>query len=259
MLGILKKSKNLIINIVLLTITAGLLIATMMAWYISNKEVSASGISASTDDGLFTLELERGTYADDTWSWTPTSSLSISNMQPNDTFFFRFKITARSEGSLRVKLSGISSNLQEDSVTLSNDNISVLVNGAKCYELDSNNRVMINSQILYTYANSSFSLGYYLVQNTFKYYDYEIGTATFGYDNLVSNCPNFSTATVLTDITATYNIQAAGTYYGYFALEFNDTLSLVEYEHLDGVTKSDSNLYQAQTLAIKQISVESML
>ena len=257
MLGILKKSKNLIINIVLLTITAGLLIATMMAWYISNKEVSASGISASTDDGLFTLELERGTYADDTWSWTPTSSLSISNMQPNDTFFFRFKITARSEGSLRVKLSGISSNLQEDSVTLSNDNISVLVNGAKCYELDNNNRVMINSQILYTYANSSFSLGYYLVQNTFKYYDYEIGTSSFEYDDNVLNSPNAGVQ--LLDISATYNVSDAGIFYGYFALEFNDQLSLVNYQHIDGITKEDSNLYQSQILAIKQISVETIL
>lgn len=253
--------KNLIINIFTLAITSFILVMLIFGWYISNTIVTASGIVASTKDSDFVLRLERGTYNSTTedWTWTPTTSLSITNMQPDDAFFFRFKIVSRNAGNLNVKLSNITSNIQEDLITLAGDDKSVLIGGAKYFELDANNRVVINNKLLYSYANSKFSLGEYLVQNTFKYYDYEIGTEEFGYDNLVSNCPNFSTATVLTDITATYNIQAAGTYYGYFALEFNDTLSLVEYEHLDGVTKSDSNLYQAQTLAIKQISVESML
>ena len=255
------KSKNLIINVVLLGVTMTLLVISMMAWYVSNTIVTASGISASTDDGLFTLQLERGEYnkTNSTWTWTPTTSLSISNMQPDDAFYFRFRIESRDAGRLNVRLSNITSTIQDDLLSLADDNKSVLIGGAKYFELDSNNKVIINNKLLYSYANNEFSLGEYLVQDTFKYFDYGLGTATFGYDDQVIHCPNYSIATVLSDITANYTVTEAGTYYGYFALEFNDELSLVTYTHLDGVSKADSNLYQAQALAIKQISVETVL
>lgn len=261
MLEMIKKSKKLIINIILLIVTSALLVISMLAWYISNTVVTASGITASTDDGLFTLELERGEYnkTAGTWIWTPTTSLTITNMQPDDSFFFRFKIVSTGAGNLNVKLSNITSTIQNDLFELAEDDISVLIGGAKYFELDSNNQVKINNKLLYSYSSGTFSLGEYLVQDTFKYYDYGLGTITFGYDNVVTHCPNYATATALTNISTTYSVSAAGTQYGYFALEFNDVLSLVTYTHLDGVSKADSNLYQAQSLAIKQISVETII
>ena len=42
--------KKLVFNLITLTLTSFLLILTMYSWYVSNKEVSASGISARISD-----------------------------------------------------------------------------------------------------------------------------------------------------------------------------------------------------------------
>ena len=241
----------------------------MFSWYVSNKEVSASGIVARTKDSDFVLRLERGIYdsVEDEWDWQPTTSLSITNMQPDDAFFFRFRIEANITGRINVKLSSITSTL-DNTVTLGTDNTSVLVGGAKYYDLDNTNKVVIkganNSTLgtLYEYINSKFELKDFLVQDTFYYYDYGLGTEDFYrtgttyYTDDVSECPNDEM--VLDNITASYTLATTGVAYGYFALEFNDELSIKDYIHLDGLLKSDSNLYQSQVLAIKQISVEAV-
>ena len=178
--------RNLIINLITLAITSMIFVMLLFAWYVSNTIVTASGIVASTKDSDFVLRLERGIYNSTTedWTWTPTTALSISNMQPDDAFFFRFKIEATVTGRINVKLSSITSSLDE-TVTLGADNKSVLVSGAKYYELDNLNRVIIkgdnNSTLgtLYEYSNSKFNLKDFLVQDTFKFYDYGLGTADF--------------------------------------------------------------------------------
>ena len=268
-------SKKSLINIIMLSMTSLLLILTMFSWYVSNTEVRATGIIASTDGENYTLELERGIYdstkvdtEDGPWTWEPTSSLSIKNMQPNDVFFFRFKITAHSTGNLNVTLTNIKSEIAENVLSLGNDDKSVLINGVKQYELDSNNKVVIENATttlgtLYSYSNNTFSLEDYKIQNTFNYYDYGLGTANF----YKSGTTTYYTTNVserleedanavqdLTNISTTYSITAAESY-GYFALEFNDTKSLVTYKHLDGTIKTDSNLYQAQSLIISTIGV----
>ena len=261
--------RNLIINIITLAVTSMIFVILLFGWYISNTIVTASGIVASTKDSDFVLRLERGTYNSTTedWTWTPTTSLSITNMQPDDAFFFRFIIEANVTGRINVKLSQVTSALDE-TITLGSDNKSVLVGGAKYYELDNSNKVIIKGDndatlgTLYEYSNSKFNLKDFLVQDTFNFYDYGLGTEDFYrtgttyYTDDVSECPN--TATPLDDITAYYSIASTGVTYGYFALEFNDELSIEEYVHLDGMLKSDSNLYQSQVLAIKTISVEAV-
>ena len=261
--------KNIIINFISLAITACLLIIVMFSWYISNTIVSASGIVARTKDSDFVLRLERGTSDDstDSWTWTPTTSLSITNMQPNDAFFFRFRIEANITGRINVKLSQITSIL-DDTITLGSDNKSVLVGGAKYFELDNTNKVVIKGEnnstlgTLYEYTNSKFELKDFLVQDTFYYYDYGLGTEEFYrtgttyYTDDVRECPQ--NPALLDNISAQYTINQTGTTYGYFALEFNDALSLEEYIHLDGTLKEDSNLYQSQIFSIKTISVEAL-
>ena len=258
--------KNILINLITLSITSLLLVLVVMAWYVSNTVVTASGITAKTADGNFELLLQRGEYNDNSWTWTDTKSLSISNMQPADVFFFRFKITARTSGSLKVNLSGISSQIPDDVLTLGDDNKSVYVSGTKYYELTSNAVVIKNGETtlgtLYNYSNGTFTLDDFLVHETFNYLDYGLGTANFYkpdtttyYTTDISECPK--PAQDLTNISANYTISTAGEHYGYFALEFNDAKSLKTYTHIDGVSKTDSNLYQAQTLSISTISVES--
>ena len=262
--------RYLVLNLISLTVTALLLVLIVLAWYVSNTQVSASGIVARTEDGNFTLELERGTY-DETnpkkWTWTSTKSLSITNMQPNDAFFFRFKITTKTSGSLKVKLSGVASDASNQ-ITLSGTD--VLIGGTKNYNLV-NNTVSITEygnntpKTLYTYnsTDEKFSLVDYKVEDAFYFYDYGIGTENFYnsdntyYTNDVSECDN--DAQYLTNVSdTTYPDLSEGISYGYFALEFNDIESIRNYLHIDGFYKSDSNLFQAQTLVIANVSVEEL-
>ena len=263
--------KYLILNLISLTATALLLVLVLMAWYVSNTVVTASGIMARTADGNFTLELERGTYDasnPNKWTWTSTKSLSITNMQPNDAFFFRFKITTKNQGSLKVKLSGVNS---DTSNLIQLEGTDVLIGGTKYYELV-NNKVSVTeygnvNKTLYTYnsTDEKFQLADYKVEDTFYFYDYGIGTENFYkdaatstyYTDDVSECKN--KVQYLTNVSdTTYTDLSEGISYGYFALEFNDLESIRNYLHLDGFYKSDSNLFQAQTLVIQNVSVEEL-
>ena len=103
--------KRFLLNFISLALTTSLLVLLVFGWYISNKEVSASGIVARTKDSDFVLRLEIGSYDEndeDKWTWTPTTSLSITNMQPDNVFFFRFRIEATTTGRINVKMSGVS-------------------------------------------------------------------------------------------------------------------------------------------------------
>ena len=262
--------KRFLLNFISLALTTSLLVLLVFGWYISNKEVSASGIVARTKDSDFVLRLEIGSYDEndeDKWTWTPTTSLSITNMQPDNVFFFRFRIEATTTGRINVKMSGVSSTI-DNTITLASDNKSVLIGGAKYFELDNTNKVVITGTnnltlgTLYQYNNSKFSLVDFLVEDTFKFYDYGLGTEDFYktegvyYTDSISEAPNEGTS--LDQISSYYQISQTGVSYGYFALEFNDLLSLRTYLHLDNELKEDSNLFQAQVLAIKNISVEAV-
>ncbi len=63
--------RNLILNIATLVTTSLLLVFLVMAWYISNEQVSVTGIQGSTADDAFQLTLERGTNNSyhQSWEW----------------------------------------------------------------------------------------------------------------------------------------------------------------------------------------------
>jgi len=267
--------KNSILNIITLFFTSLLLVMVLLAWYVSNQQVSASGITGKTEDDNFTLQLQRGVYDENEttkWTWVKTESLSITNMQPGDVFFFRFVITTNNSGSLKVRLAGIESSIVDTLVKTSADHKSVLIGNVKAYDIVSNavdiknGTTTVGRLFDYNQTTDELSLKDFKVQDTFKYYDYGVGTVNFYkpntttyYTNKISDAPAGS-GQVLSNITATYtNLAANSTAYGYFALEFNDELSLKTYTHLDGSVKTDSNLYQAQSLQIANISVETVL
>lgn len=314
--------RNLILNIATLVTTSLLLVFIVLAWYVTNEQVSVTGISGSTADDAFSLTLERGEYdsRNKTWRWEPTTSLSVTNMEPGDAFFFRFKITAQKAGTMKASLKSIESGIQEDIIDREIETVGVdthyyvTVNGAKKYEMNSGGtsvgivgssdtslgtlytyddsyyevtvveETFVRDGTLYTkdgneyvpvrsgtfsaetpyYKHGRFSLEDFLVEDTFKFYDYGVGTANFYkpdtttfYDDDVSNDGDITTnSNLIKNVTASYVIQQAGTAYGYFALEFNEELSEVAYKHIDGLVKIDSNLFESQTLSIRRISVE---
>ena len=275
-------NKRLIINLITLVITAFLLIFVVRAWYVTNEKASVSGIHAVSASDALVLELERGTYnagSETKWTWTNTNDLSIRNMQPGDAFFFRFKITASKAGKFKITLNKITSSLQENTFVrlLENTKYYAALNTTKLYEMDSTgSEVEIFSDvagttslgILYNYGPSEedsnvnvFTLDDFLVQDTFKYYDYGIGNSTYfnSQNNKVTDDGTITTnAKLLNNISAEYEIESvdeSNVWYGYFALEFNEELSLKNYKHIDGKVKSDSNLYQAQLLNIKEFAL----
>ncbi len=126
-------NKKLIFNLISLSVTTFLLVLVMFSWYVSNKEVKASGIIASTAGDPYTLHLERGTfsYVDDTdennnfennkgwiWQWKQTETMLFSDIQPGDTFFFRIVLDSSAESNMDfdISFSKIKSSLMSDIV-----------------------------------------------------------------------------------------------------------------------------------------------
>ena len=273
------KKRN-IINLITLVITTFLLIFVGRAWYVTNEKASVSGINAVSASDAFTLELQRGEYnagSTDKWTWFDTNNLSVANMQPGNAFFFRFKIVASKAGKFKVSLNKIESSIQAGVLTRSSEgeapNINYFVElySTKIFKMDDATKLTIknattNLGVLYDNYTSEdgFKLKDYKVQDTFKFYDYGLGANDYfkTMDNNVSNDGAVTTnAKRLNEVSAEYTIasvEESNTWYGYFALEFNEALSLVEYKHLDGNVKSDSNLYQAQMLSIKEFALEEI-
>lgn len=273
------KKRN-IINLITLVITAFLLIFVGRAWYVTNEKATVSGINAVSASDAFTLELQRGEYnAGNTtkWTWTDTNNLSVANMQPGNAFFFRFKIVASKAGKFKVSLNKIVSSIQADVLSRvsegENPNIDyyVAIYSTKMYKMDNATKVTIKnatSDLGVLYQNyteeDGFELKDFKVQDTFKFYDYGLHEDNYfnTQDNNVTNDGTVtSNAKLLNEVSAEYTISSVeetNTWYGYFALEFNEALSLVSYKHLDGFVKSDSNLYQAQMLSIKEFALEEI-
>ena len=375
--------KNLILNFFTLSVTCLLLIFVVMAWYITNEQVSVTGIVGSTEGDRFSLELERGEYNNGTWEWQETKSLAISNMQPGDVFFFRFKITVLKQGQFSTQFTDIESKIDPEVVLARAgevDDYYVSLNGNKYVNMNSAGTLAqvsvgadsehSETKTLYSYDSEQatdyekFSLVDFKVEDTFNFYDYGIGDSTFLYDDNVENDStgyavvidaidynrhlvsnryylkvgdeyvlatgdytesftyysydevsgtyteetngyaqlqryrqslvsdkyyvrsgsgtnqdpytyafatgtftpgyNYYVASPSTNIrsiplvgaTTSYQINELGIKYQYFALEFNDELSIKTYLHQDGTYKADSNLYQAQILSIRKIGLK---
>lgn len=280
-------NKRTIINLITLVITAFLLIFVGRAWYVNNAKVNANniiGVSA-TDD--FKLELERGTYNSDSstkWTWTNVNNLSITSMQPGDVFFFRFKITISKASRFQVSINDVESVLQDTLITRTsvtttsgtetNTDYYVSLNTTRLYKMYSDtvcrlytNKTSTTYKTIYEYdtTNEVLKLKDYLVEDTFRFYNYDLHDADFfdDKDNVLSSDDSDikGEGQTLDNLSVTYDASSiTGTVvkYGYFALEFNNEASEVEYVHLDGNFKKDSNPYQGQTLAIKKFVLQEL-
>lgn len=265
--------KTTILNLITLLVTLFLLIFVVRAWYVSNEEVSITGANGGTSSDNFTLELERGTYSNSSWTWENTNSLAISEMQPGDAFFFRFKITASNSGSFKVSLHKLESALQEGSfqrtavTTGGTTKYYVTMNGTKLYEMINATTAKITdgdnvAHTLYTYdeVNQKFELADYKIEDCFKYYDYGKGDSTFFNSHANAIGSDYLHAYDVTNALATYTIDTttSNVWYGYFALEFNEEYSNKSYKHMDGIVKEDSNLFLSQIFNIKEFALEEI-
>lgn len=283
------KKVNLILSFISLIVTSFLIVLMIFAWYATNKTARVTEAFGSTATDGYTITLERGTYNAGTWTWTSTTSLELSNLQPGDVYYFRFVISYENASRIQTQFSNINSRLTEDSVTLYTDNATnnkyvqiagtnvnwLRVTGNEVIITESNNNQTTTSR-LYSISGSTITLNTtaYNVADTFKFYNYGLGTSIFHQDATISATDNkedsgtVGSGIVLTNLPQypiTYNLNTftpedsnnkVG--YGYFALEFNDTLSLKNYLHIDNKYYEDSNLYQCQMLSIGSVAVQTL-
>lgn len=275
-----KNSKiNLILSSISLSITALLLVMITVAWYATNKTAYVSGGIGHTKGTDYDLALQRGTYNNGTWTWVDTNDLSITNLQPGDSYFFRFAIDYEARVKFETSFSNIDSSLVENEliVATDSDGTFVRINGTDQNWLEATGNVVSivevendtpqSSKPLYSTVGEVVTLNTtaYRVADTFKLYDYGLGTINFSNDATISSADVKESGGAITNAILTSNpkmrydlsslAEASGTVYGYFALEFNDLLSTKTYIHLDGTTSSDSNLYQCQALTIGAIAL----
>lgn len=280
-----KNSKiNLILSSISLSITALLLVMITVAWYATNKTAYVNGGIGHTAGTDYDLSLQRGEYDSDhsTWTWTNTNDLSITNLQPGDSYFFRFKIEYGSQVKFETSFTNIASALVENGLVVETlDGRSyVQINGTGQNWLEVTGNVVSIVEVdngtpqspkqLYSIAGGVVTLNTtaYRVADTFKLYDYGLGTVNFGNDATISdsdlkeNGGAVSSAILTSNPTMLYDLTSlddtSGDAYGYFALEFNDALSIKNYVHLDGTRSADSNLYQCQTLTIGAIGLRDI-
>ena len=249
-----------------------------VAWYATNKTAYVSGGIGHTKGTDYDLALQRGTYNNGTWTWVDTNDLSITNLQPGDSYFFRFAIDYEARVKFETSFSNIDSSLVENEliVATDSDGTFVRINGTGQNWLSvTGNAVNIEEIVngvnqtnqLYSTIGDIVTLNTtaYRVADTFKLYDYGLGTINFSNDATISSADVKESGGAITNAILTSNpkmrydlsslAEASGTVYGYFALEFNDLLSTKTYTHLDGTTSSDSNLYQCQALTIGAIAL----
>lgn len=268
--------KKLILNICTLFVTAALLIFVCLAWYTSNKNVSANGIIGSTLGENYSLELERGTYNGTEWEWNKTNSLSFTNMNPGNVFYFRIKISftnSENKYSINVSFDKVDSELIDGNLIVENGYVckkrtvtstSATSQNIPLYKIE-NNVVKVSTlkkdgkydnikdytteKILYKINSNSITLADMKIQNAFNTYKIEEPNAEPEVENKKLELlePNkLDNAKFVYDVTIDENKLS----YIYFALEFNENASLAKIN--DAIS---SNAYLYQKLIIGAISV----
>lgn len=249
----MKRNIKLLTSIVMLSITLITFITSIFGWYTTNKEATASGIIGSTNDPNIDYTLEA--YDSTSNSYSDTKTMSFSNIKPGDTFYFRFKIaphdTSLDVSALKfdITFTSFTSSLQENTLTYDNTNNIITYDSVKLYSV-TNNEVTFDDKTLYKISDSSILLGDYEIKDTFKVYP----------NIKKSDALTADTGTLLTEVLSTYKedtnyiAQENDNYYFYFALEFNEALSLVT----DNGVES-SNAYEFQKLDIEAITIKRVM
>ncbi|MBQ3254041.1 MAG: hypothetical protein IJA65_05730 [Acholeplasmatales bacterium] len=268
--------KNLMLSGFSLLCTLFLFICIITAWYVTNKEASATGIMGSTEGDHYTLKLQRGTYNEATtkWTWEDTEHLSFTNISPKNSFYFRIALDIEDTSeniSLSANFADISSTIIEDRLVISDGYVCVKegTTSYPLYELVDNKvtiKEVINEittdKVLYQNVNNKVLLDDYLIEDTFKFYNFGLTEPT----NNVLPVEDPSTneiednSVVLSQLDP-FNIQVTeeniitengkNKAYFYFALEFNEDLSIVTQEGQEG----NSNCYMYQKLSIGHIQI----
>ena len=250
------KKFDKILPICTLLVTLFLLVMVVMAWYVSNDTVTASGITGATQGENYTLTLERGQYDEvNGWSWHKVDELSFTNVTPGNSFYFRIKLDTNGNLDESINLSasfnGVSSELISNKLQIL-DGYVCTSDGYALYEII-DNQVLINDYVLYDCTSGTIKLDDYLIQDTFRFYSFNLDCPTDDESldealsvTSLSSLPKFDITVTQSDLDSDNNA------YYYFALEFNEEDSLVQMPNSSVPT---SNCYLYQKFIISEIAI----
>lgn len=246
---IFKEYKNLILSICSLSATLLLLIICVLGWYVTNKEAYVTGVVGSTDGVDCSVSLS---YYDGE-EFQTADSISLNDMEPGDVFYFM--LTCKSgEGEIELEFifDGIKSSLNKNFII---DNEKLCVENGNynipIYELNEDSNVVVNDKVLYSYDSltEQFLLDKYLIQDTILFYDLgETWTTPPSLEGLTGESIDDPKYVVKVDNEVSYH---------YFALEFNNELSTIKVDSINGETVDtlieNSNLFLYQKLEIESM------
>lgn len=119
----MRKYSNLILSLISLTVTSTLLVVLIMAWYVSNTKVDATGLKAGTAEDTYVFNFyywEETTDENDnrSGSWKLTKNdLSIQDAMPGDIFYFKVEGTGLTvDEVVQMIFRDVSSELDTDTV-----------------------------------------------------------------------------------------------------------------------------------------------
>ncbi len=257
----MKKNVKLLMSIITLTLTLITFMSSIYGWYVTNKEAEATGLKVNTYDPQLDYILE--SYNEDNETYSEENTMSFSNIAPNDVFYFRFKITPRENdldvSTLKFSMSftDYTSSLAESTLVYNSSKKIITYDRVKLYsvvtdETNGENTVSFGGKTLYKIDNNEITLKDYKIENTFK-----------AYANQKPTDENLGTGVLLNGIVNTYNGDTnyiekdnnnTNIYYFYFALEFNETLTLVTDNNIES-----SNAYEFQKLEISEITIKRVI
>lgn len=230
--------KRLIINLITLSFTALLLVFLALAWYVENKMVSANNILGQSAGDEYTLRLERGKFkygltpagrADYYWEWTDTRSMTFSDIQPGDVFYFRIVLNTDGTQEFTLKFDEVTSSLIEDSL------YGYINSSLVEYEKTSDTTAQTGKQ----YYSGSFTQAtvttgddvkpytYYVFNSTNKEYSlttdttFQSGTTYYKAKFLLDEIPNFALRTYYTKKAVSTTPNAIGYKYSSTPVAYN--------------------------------------
>lgn len=237
--------KKLIPQIISLILIIFLLSSFLYAWFSESKTANANLIEITSENFKInnaSLEI----YDETTNDFKEFSEDSLSNILPGTKIYFRLKINVSNEIKINVSFKDISSNLIRP-VIVSDGRILVDDYPMEDYSVSSRvingsnySCVIVDDKILYI-ANDEANM---------DLYDYKIEDVFLAYE-LGTNLPGFTIPNSLDngirikEFSGSVSLNAGNNYY-YFALEYNEDLSLV---------LGNSNCYQYQGLKIGKIAL----
>lgn len=210
--------KKLIMSVVSLAVSVIMLFTVCFAWFTQNKEATAQGIMASSEDLNINVKL----FMHDGIEYSENTA--IGSIYPGDIKYFRLDVISSydSPAEIYCTFDNISSFVSDKlKVDLNQKKVYVddpVTTRIDLYDLDEANRVVVDDKVLYEYKNDRLVLADYKIESMIKYYrcndDF---TALSGYT------PKYLDGDLV--VENNYLVSANSTSSIYFALEFDELAS----------------------------------